>query len=133
MISSLVMSASQSTSSSLPLLRTIKSTSIEAASIGETETRLTVGAAPGSSSFCEEGTSIDVLAGGAFSTTEASRTPRDNDTSNEDDDDEDPPLDDTTKTADLGERASNERDTLWTQHFWINFFFTILVVARLKR
>jgi hypothetical protein len=60
--------------------------------------------------------------GEAFSTTEASRTPRDNDVGNEDDDDEDPPLDDTTKTAALGERASDERGTLRTQRLWIHHF-----------
>jgi hypothetical protein len=94
---------------------------------------LTIGATPGSSSFRKEGTGIDVLAGGAFSTTEASRTPRDNDAGNEDDDDEDPPLDDAAKIVALGERASDERSTLWTHRLWINFFFTILAVARLKR
>jgi hypothetical protein len=82
-------------------------------------------------SFCKEGTSIDVLAGGAFSTTEASRTPRDNGA--EDDDDEDPLIDATAKTAVLGERASDERGTLRTQRLWINFFFTILAAAILKR
>jgi hypothetical protein len=77
--------------------------------------RLTAGADPGSSSFHKEGIGVDVLTGGAFSTTEASRTPRDNDAGNEDDDDEDPPLDDAAKTTALGERASDECGTLWTQ------------------
>jgi hypothetical protein len=71
--------------------------------------------------------------GGAFSTTEASRTPRDNDAGNEDDDDEDPSLDVATKTATLREQASDKRGTLRMQRLWINFFFTILAVARLKR
>jgi hypothetical protein len=74
------------------------------------KTRLAIGVATGSSSFRKVGTDIDVLAGEAFSTIEASRTPRDNGA--KDDDDEDPPLDDATKIAALGERASDERDTL---------------------
>jgi hypothetical protein len=45
------------------------------------------------SSFRKDGTNIDVPAGGAFSTTGASQTPRANDADNEDDDDEEPPLD----------------------------------------
>jgi hypothetical protein len=108
----------------------IKSASIEAASIEGTEMRLTAGAAPGSLSFHKEGTGVDVLEGGAFSTTEASRTPRDNDANNENDDDEEPLLDNTAKIVALGERASDEHGTLRTQRLWINFFFTILVVAR---
>jgi hypothetical protein len=66
----------------------------------------------------------------AFSTTKASRTPRDNGA--EDDDDEDPPLDAATKTVALGERASDERGTLRMQRLWINFF-TIFAMTRLKR
>jgi hypothetical protein len=110
----------------------IKSISTETASIGGIETRLTTGAAPGSSSFHKEGTGVDVLEGGAFSTTEASRTPRDNDANNQGDDDEEPPLDAAAKIAALGERASDEHGTLRTQRLWINFF-AILVVARLIR
>jgi hypothetical protein len=117
--------------SSLSLLRTINSTPIKAASKGGTETRLTAGAAAGPSSFHKVGTGVDVLAGGASSTTEASRTPRVNGA--EDNDDEDLPLDDAAKIAALGERASDECGTLRMQRLWINFFFTILVVARLKR
>jgi hypothetical protein len=113
------------------LLRTIKSTPIEVASTGGTKMRLVVGAAAGSSSFHKDGTSVDVLAGGAFSTTGVSRTPRANDANNEDDDDEDPSLDAAAKIAALGEWASDERGTLRTQCLWINFF-TILAVARLK-
>jgi hypothetical protein len=92
--------------------------------------RLAAGAAARSSSFHKVGNNIDVLAGGSFSTTEASQTPRDNGA--KDDDDEDPPLDATAKTTALGERASDERGTLRTQHLWINFF-TIFAMARLKR
>jgi hypothetical protein len=88
----------------------IKSTPIKAASTGGTETRLATGAAAGSSSLRKVGTGGDVLAGGAFSTTKASRTLRDNGA--EDDDDEDLPLDAAAKTAALGEQASDERDTL---------------------
>jgi hypothetical protein len=87
----------------------MKSTPIKAASTGGTETRLAARAAAGSS-FHKVGTGIDVLAGGAFSTTEASRTPRDN--SAKDGNNEDLPLDDATKTATLGERASDECGTL---------------------
>jgi hypothetical protein len=54
----------------------IKYTSTKAATTGGTEMRLTAGAATGFSSFRKDETNIDVLAGGAFSTTEASRTPR---------------------------------------------------------
>jgi hypothetical protein len=96
--------------SSLSLLRTIESTPIKAASTGGTEMRLAIGAAAGSSSFHKVGTGVDVLASGSFSTTEASRTPRDNGA--EDDDDKDPPLNATAKIAALGERASDEHDTL---------------------
>jgi hypothetical protein len=74
------------------------------------ETRLPTGATAGSSSFRKVGTGVDVLAGGAFSTTKASRTPRDNGA--EDDDDEDPPLTAAAKIAALGERASEEHNTL---------------------
>jgi hypothetical protein len=49
------------------------------------EMRLAVGAATGSSSFHKVGTDVDVLAGGAFSTTEASQTPRDNGAEDDDD------------------------------------------------
>jgi hypothetical protein len=90
----------------------IKSTPIKAASIGGTETRLATGATAGSSSFRKVGTGVDVLAGGAFATAEASRTPRDNGV--EDDDDEDLLLDDAAKIAALGERASEECGTLQT-------------------
>jgi hypothetical protein len=92
---------------------------------------LAAGAAAGSSSFRKVRTDVDVLAKGAFSTTEASQTPRDNGA--EDDDDEDLLLDDAAKTVALGEWASDERSTLRTHRLWINFFITILAVARLKR
>jgi hypothetical protein len=71
--------------------------------------RLAAGEVAGPS-FRKVGAGVDVLEGGAFSTTEASRTLRDNGA--EDDDDEDLPLDDATKTATLGERASDEHGTL---------------------
>jgi hypothetical protein len=109
----------------------IKSTPIKATSTGGTETRLAAGAAVGSSSFHKVETNVDVLVGRAFSTTEASQTLRDNGA--EDDDDEDLLLDVAAKTTALGERASDECGTLRTQCLWINFFFTILAVARLKR
>jgi hypothetical protein len=107
-----------------------QTTPIKVASIGGTETRLAIGATARSSSFHKVGNNIDVLAGGSFSTTEASQTPKDNGA--EDDDDEDPLLDAATKTTTLGERASDERDTLRTHRLWINFF-TIFAMARLKR
>jgi hypothetical protein len=93
------------------------------------ETRLAIGAAAGSSSFCKDGTIVNVLAGGAFSTARASRTPKDNENSNKDDD-KDPPLDGAAVTTALEGRASDEHDTLWTQRIWMNFFFTILATTR---
>jgi hypothetical protein len=92
--------------------------------------RSITGATTGSSSFSRDGTDVDVPASRAFSTTKASQTPRDNGA--EYDDDEDPLLDVGAKTAALGERGSDEHDTLRTQCLWINIFFAILVVARLK-
>jgi hypothetical protein len=70
---------------------------------------------------------------GAFSIVGASQTPKDDDADNEDDDDEDLSLDDATTTVALGEQTSDERGTLRTHHLWINFFFIILAMARLKR
>jgi hypothetical protein len=78
------------------------------------ETRLVAGAVTGSSSFHRDGTNVDVLAGGAFSTTGASQTPKGNGAGNEDDDHEDPPLDGATVTATLEGRANDEHDTLRT-------------------
>jgi hypothetical protein len=79
----------------------IKSTPIKAASTGGMKTRLAVGVIAGSSSFHKYGTSVDVLVGGAFSTTGASRTPRANDANNEDDDGEEPPLNSADVTTTL--------------------------------
>jgi hypothetical protein len=73
-------SAYQSTSSSLPLLRAIKFTPIKSASIGGMETGLTAGAAAGSSTSHKDGTGFDVLAGGASFSTGAPQAPRDDDT-----------------------------------------------------
>jgi hypothetical protein len=53
---------------------------------------------------------------GAFSTA--------GDVGNEDEDEEDLPLDNATTTAALGEQTSR---------LWINFFFIILAMGRLKR
>jgi hypothetical protein len=108
----------------------IKSAPTEVASTRGMKTRLAAGAAAGSSFFREDGTGVDVPTTGAFSTAGASQTPKDDDDGNEDDDDEDPPLDETTTTAILRGRASEECSTLQTQRLWINFFFTILAMAR---
>jgi hypothetical protein len=97
------MSAFQSTSSSLLLLRVIKFTPIKSASAGGIEMGLTTGAVAGSSSSRKDGTGLDVLTGGASSTPGASRAPRDDDASDEDADDEETPLDDTILTTVLEE------------------------------
>jgi hypothetical protein len=106
------MSASQSTLSSLPLLRTIKSTPIKSTSIEGTEMGLTAGAAAGSSFSHKDGTGFDVPAGGASSTVGPSRAPRADDADNEDADDEEPPLDGAVITTALEGRASDEHNTL---------------------
>jgi hypothetical protein len=118
----------------------IKSAPAEVASTREMGTRLATAAdaKPSAtarpSTFRKGRTSIDVSTSGAFSTTRASRTPKDDDANNEDDDDdEDLSLDDAATTAALRERTSNERGTLWMHRLWINFFFVILAMARLKR
>jgi hypothetical protein len=103
------------------------------ASTGGTEMGLTTGVANGSSSSRKDRTDFDVLAGGASSTARASRAPRADDTGDDDADDEEPPLNGAIITTALQGRASDERDTLLTQRLWINFFFTILAVVRLKR
>jgi hypothetical protein len=95
--------------------------------------RLTTGAVAGSSYSRKDETSFDVPAGRASSTTGASRTPRANDAGDKDADDEEPSLDGAVITTALEGRVSDERGTLRTQRLWINFFFTILVVVRLKR
>jgi hypothetical protein len=94
---------------------------------------LIAGATTGSSSSRKDGTGFDVPAGGASSTAEASRTPRANDVGDEYADDEELPLDGAVITTALEGRASDERGTLRTQRLWINFFFTIFIVVRLKR
>jgi hypothetical protein len=85
------MSASQSTSSSLPLLRTIKFAPTRGA-----ETGLIAGAATRSSTSREDGTGLDLLVGGTFFSTRAPQTPRDNDSNNKEADDEEPPLNEVT-------------------------------------
>jgi hypothetical protein len=102
------------------------------ASTGGTETGLTAGAAARSSSARKDGTGFDVPVGGASSTTRASRAPRADDAGDEDADDEEPPLDGAIITTALEGQASDERGTLRTQRIWINFFFTISAMVRLK-
>jgi hypothetical protein len=111
----------------------IKFTPIKSASAGGMEMGLTAGAAAGSSSSRKDGTSLDVPAGGASFTTGASRAPRDDDTGDKDADNEESLLDDTILTIVPEGRASDERGTLRMQRLWMNVFFTILVVVRLKR
>ena len=120
--SSSAASASQSTSSSLSLLRTIKSALVEVASAAERGTRVTTGAAEGSS-FYRGTTGADVPTRRAFPTTGG--------VGNEGDD-EDLPLDDSATTV-LGERTSKERDTLRTLCLWMNFFFVIISMAKQLR
>jgi hypothetical protein len=81
---------------------------------------LTIGATTRPSFFYKGRTDIDVPTSETFSTA--------GDAGNEDNDDEDLPLDVAATIAALGERTSVERGTLW-----INFFFIIFAVARLKR
>jgi hypothetical protein len=88
-------------------------------------TKLTTGVATRPSFFCKGRTGVDVLTSGTFSTI--------GDASNEDDDDKDLSLDEAATTPALGERTSDERGTLQMHHLWINFFFIILAMARLKR
>jgi hypothetical protein len=94
---------------------------------------LIAGATAGSSSSRKDETGFDVSAGGASSTAGASRAPRADNANDEDADDEEPPLNGAIITTALERRASDERGTLLTQCLWINFFFTILAVVRLKR
>jgi hypothetical protein len=74
---------SQSISSSLLLLRTIKSTPIKSTSSGGMEMGLTAGTTARSSSR-KNGTGFDVPTGGASSTAGASRAPRADDASDKD-------------------------------------------------
>jgi hypothetical protein len=94
---------------------------------------LTAGAVARSSSSRKDETGFDVSAGGASSTAGASRAPRADNAVDEDADDKEPPLNSAVITIALERRASNERGTSRTQRLWINFFFTILAVVRLKR
>jgi hypothetical protein len=94
---------------------------------------LTVGAATRSSTSREDGTGFDVLAGGASFSTRGPKTPGDDDVGDEEAEDEEFPLDDVAIVTALKGRASDERGTLRTQRLWMNFFFTILAVAKLKR
>jgi hypothetical protein len=106
---------------------------INLASTGGAKTGLTVGATTGSSTSREDGTGFDVPTGGASFSTGAPKTLRDDDADDEEAEDEEFPLDDVTIVTTLEGRASDERGTLWTQRLWVNFFFTILAVAKLKR
>jgi hypothetical protein len=42
-------------------------------------------------------------------------------------------LDDVAIAIALDGRASDERGTLWTQCLWMNFFFTILAMAKIEK
>jgi hypothetical protein len=92
------------------------------------KTGLTAGAAVGSSTFREDGTGFDVLAGRASFSTGAPQTPGDDDAG-----DEEPLLDEDTIITALKGRVGDERRTLRTQRLWMNFFFTILAMAKSKR
>jgi hypothetical protein len=94
---------------------------------------LAIGAAARPSSFHKGRTNVDVLTSRAFFTAGASQTPKYDDANNKDDDDEDLSLDDATTTVAFGERTSDECGTLQMHRLWINFFFVILAMARLKR
>jgi hypothetical protein len=72
---------------------------------------LTVGAVAGSSSY-KDRTGFDVPAGGASSTTGASRAPRADSAGDEDANDEEPSLDDAVIATALEGRVSDERRTL---------------------
>jgi hypothetical protein len=94
---------------------------------------LTAGAATGSSTSREDGAGFYVPARGASFSTRAPKTPGDDDAGNEEAEDEEFPLDDVAIVIALEGRASDERGTLRTQHLCMNFFFTILVVAKIKK
>jgi hypothetical protein len=106
---------------------------INLASTGGAETGLTVEATTRSSTSCEDGTSFDVSAGGASFTTGAPKTPGDDDVGDEEAEDKEFLLDDIAIVTTLKGRESDERGTLWNQRLWMNFFFTILAVAKSKR
>jgi hypothetical protein len=94
---------------------------------------LTIGAATGSSTSHEDGTGLDLSVGRTSFSTGAPQTPRDDDSDDEEADDEEPLLDKATIIIALKGRVSDERGTLRTQRLWMNFFFTILAVSKLKR
>jgi hypothetical protein len=100
---------------------------------GGAEIGLTIGAATGSSTSHEDGAGFDVPAGKASFSTRAPKTPGDDDAGDEEAEDEEFPLDDVAIVTALEGRASDECRTLWTQHVWMNFFFTILVVAKIEK
>jgi hypothetical protein len=97
------------------------------------ETGLTAVAAAGSSTFREDGTGFDVPAGGTSFSNGALQTPKDDDSGDEEADDEEPPFDEITIITALKGRAGDERGTLRAQRLWMNIFFTILAMAKLKR
>jgi hypothetical protein len=103
----------------------IKSAPTEVASTKEMGTRLTTGAATRPSFFYKGGTGVYVPTSGAFSTV--------GDADNDDDYEENLLLDAAATTTASGERTSDERGILWMHHLWINFFFVILAMARLKK
>jgi hypothetical protein len=91
---------------------------------------LTARAATGSSTSHEDGIGFDVSVGGASFSTGAPKTLGDDDTDNEEAEDKEFLLDDVAIVTTLEGRASDERGTLRTQRLWMNFFFTILDVAK---
>jgi len=99
----------------------IKSALIEVASAAERGTRVTTGAAKGSS-FCRGTTGADVPTRGAFPTTGGAGN---------EGNDEDLPLDAAATTV-LGEQTSEERDTLWTLCLWMNFFVIMAMAKQLR-
>jgi hypothetical protein len=94
---------------------------------------LTAGAATRSSTSREDGASFDILAGGVSFSTRAPKTLGDDDTDNEEAEDEEFPLDDVAIAIALDGRASDERGTLRMQCLWMNFFFTILAMAKIEK
>jgi hypothetical protein len=97
------------------------------------EIGLTAGAIAGSSTSREDRTGFDVSASEISFSTEAPQTSRDDDSDDEEADDEEPSLDKVTRITALKGRASDERGTLQTQRLWMNFFFTILAVAKIEK
>jgi hypothetical protein len=106
---------------------------INLASTRGAETGLTAGAANGSSTSREDGVGFDVPIGGASFSTRAPKTPGDDDAEDKEAKDEEFLLDDVAIVTTLEGRASDERGTLRTQRLWMNFFFTILAVAKIEK